>query len=231
MNANTPHADFLRNIQNWLWKRFPTRQLSATDIFYVLQWANSAVPCCIFIDGFESWIHAHPGKFENDARLSSLQHVAWKIIASYRKKTSSLPQSSPLLVDDPYEKILNATAHIGQNISNPLLREILRTFYTNIRNDRTDAQNAFPTWNQRADSYYPFRAQAILDFETERDRLILACQNLLSERERQALETLSPQENLHCMIISENAQKQYKMQLLRQKIAQYFDISDLMDIL
>ena len=208
-----PNTAFLRDIQDWVWKRFPTRQLSATDIFYVLQWADSGVPACIFIDGFENWLKSHPREFVSECRLSSLQFEAGRIISAYRQThaASSIPE--PIIVDDPYETALNRIAAQGRKTNNPLLRNMLRTFYQQMLSSRKRARKDYPDWNTH------FRA------------LIDECFRMLAEQEQEKLTELTPAEKLHCMQIGSEAQQIYKSHLLQKKIAQYFDISPLLESL
>ena len=226
-----PNTAFLRDIQDWVWKRFPTRQLSATDIFYVLQWADSGVPACIFIDGFENWLKSHPREFVSECRLSSLQFEAGRIISAYRQThaASSIPE--PIIVDDPYETALNRIADQGRKTNNPLLRNMLRTFYQQMLSSRKRARKDYPDWNTRSESFYPLQARAIIDWNTHFHALIDECFRMLAEQEQEKLTELTPAEKLHCMQIGSEAQQIYKTHLLQKKIAQYFDISPLLESL
>ena len=85
--TESPHAAFLRAIQEWVWSRFPTRQLSASDIFYSLQWAESQIPASVFIKSFDLFLQAHPHHFDEGCKLSKLQYEASKRrLLSLRKK-------------------------------------------------------------------------------------------------------------------------------------------------
>ncbi len=226
-DPNTPHTEFLRDIQSWVWKRFPTRQLSATDIFYALQWAESGVPFCIFSDGFEAWLHTHPLEFVKSGNLSDLHFQADRIIKAYHQHISSAPDTTPTIVDDPYDTALTRIAEVGKKTKNPLLRDELRIFYQNMLISRTEARKLYPDWNQRSESFYPLKARAIIDWDKALKTLLQHCFSMLSEQEQTHLKKLAPVDEIHCMKIGEDAQYIYKTRILNQKIADYFEISAL----
>lgn len=228
IDKNLPHAEFLRDIQSWVWKRFPTRQLSATDVFYALQWAESGVPFCIFSDGFEAWLHTHPLEFVKSGNLSALHFEADRIIKAYHQHLSSVSNTTPTIVDDPYETALTRIAEVGKKTQNPLLRDELRIFYQNMIVSRTEARKLYPDWNQRSESFYPLKARAIIDWDASIEILLQHCFSMLSEQEQTRLQKLAPVDEIHCMQIGEDAQKIYKLRILNQKIAEYFEISVLM---
>jgi len=105
-DGKLPHASFLQDIQNWVWKRFPTRQLSATDIFYAMQWAESGVPSIFFIDGFEAWLQTHPKEFVANAKLSNLRFEADRIVTAYRTLHPVQPPTE-ITSEDPFETMLH----------------------------------------------------------------------------------------------------------------------------
>ena len=223
------HAAFLHDMQEWVWKRFPTRQLSATDVQQVLQWAETAIPSCILIDGLESWIHAHPGKFESDGRLTSLRFEAGRIIDAYR--TAAPAPVQPLRLDDPYAVALDQIADVGRKTDNPLLRDALRGFYQRMRESRRTAQDRYPLWNRRSEQYYPLKAQAILDWDGGLHGLAETCLGLLSDAERAAIETPSPSETMHCMFLGDEAKAVYLDRQRLRKTAEYFGFAGLLSIL
>ncbi len=223
------HESFLRELQAWVWKRFPTRQLSASDIFYALKWAESGVPCCIFTDGFEAWLSRHPLEFVKDGQLSVLRFEAERIIGAYRELHSK-DAERPLLVDDPYEMRLSIITQCGRETDNVLLRERLRAFYQKMRVSCQEARTAYPEWMQRSEQYYTLKARAILSWDEGLSCLLRECFEMLSEEEQASLKTLSGAERLHCMQISDEAQKIYKSQIIDKKIAKYFGILQLLDV-
>ena len=227
-DESMPHAEFLRGIQNWVWRRFPARQLSATDIFYALQWAESGVPCCIFTDGFEAWLQTHPQECEKSIKLSGFHFEAERIIAGYRKLHANDPHLTPVIVDDPYEKALSLIAECGRNTKNPLLRDELRIFYQTMLKSRAENRQLYPDWNQRSESFYPLKAHALVDWENALNLLLEHCYNMLSEEEQNKLSMLKPADKIHCMHISEEAQKIYINRILHQNVAEYFEITKLL---
>ena len=75
------HELFLRDMQAWVWMRYPTRQLSATDVFYALQWAASGLCARDFTSAFDAYLAEHPDVFDRGCRLSRLQYEAKRVIA------------------------------------------------------------------------------------------------------------------------------------------------------
>lgn len=229
MSENKEHHDsFLRDMQNWVWVRFPTRQLSAADIFYVIQWADSGIPARFFIDGFEQHLQRGSSEFCRTGNLSCLRFEADRLIASWRRDHAGQEKVS-ILVEDPFEKALSRLTMIGCRTENSLLRDELRIFYQNIINSRNIARNTYPDWNQRSESFYPLKARAILDWDTSLATFLKHCFAMLSEQEQHRLSELSPVEQMHCMYISEEAQELYKMRILHHKVAEYFDVKELLD--
>lgn len=222
------HDVFLRDMQNWVWVRFPTRQLSATDIFYAIQWADSGVPSRYLIDGFEENMRRSGAEFAKSGKLSCLHFEADRLISAWHREHAVL-QPAPLLIDDPYEKALSRLTMIGCRTENSLLRGELRIFYQNMVNSRTLARKTYPDWNQRSESFYPLKARAIVDWEDSLAKLFEHCYAMLSEQEQNRLSELSPVEQMHCMYISEDAKKAYKLRILNNKIAEYFKMSELLD--
>ncbi|MBQ9395486.1 MAG: hypothetical protein IJU23_08210 [Proteobacteria bacterium] len=222
------HDSFLRDMQNWVWVRFPTRQLSATDIFYALQWADSGVPARYFIDGFEENLRRSGAEFAKTGKLSCLRLEADRLIAAWRRDHAG-QEKAAILVEDPYEKALSRLTMIGCRTENSLLRDELRIFYQNMMYSRTQARKSYPDWNQRSESFYPLKARAIVDWEDSLARLFEHCYVMLSEQEQSRLSSLSPQEQMHCMYISEDAQKTYKMRILNHKLADYYKMNELLE--
>lgn len=228
MNPQMPHSEFLQDIQSWVWKHFPTRQLSAADIFYAMQWAETGVPCCIFTDAFEACLRSKNNEFLKTGKLSSLHFDAERVIDNYRIQHTDNSPKQPLIVDDPYQIALERIADSGKKTNNPLLRDELRIFYQNMLNSRSENRKAYPDWNQRSESYYPLKARAIVDWESSLSTLLNNCFEMLTDQEKSQLQKLSPADEAHCLFISEEAQNVYKKRILNQKIAEYFDISPLL---
>lgn len=223
------NAPFIRDMQAWVWKRFPSRQLSATDIYYVLKWAESGVPSSIFTDAFEHLLNSRACEFETSGKLSTLRFEAGRIIADYQKTLLREPNVRPVTVDDPYETALSRIAQAGRDTQNQLLQAELRRFYKSILDDQSKARHDYPEYGSRIESFYAYKAQAILAWDKGMEALLENCARLLSDEERLPLLSLTPKEKLHCIPLSEEARELYKKHIFNRKLAEYFEFSSLLE--
>ncbi|MBR4984812.1 MAG: hypothetical protein IKY83_03600, partial [Proteobacteria bacterium] len=211
---------FIRDMQAWVWKRFPSRQLSAIDIYYAQKWSESGVPSHIFTDAFEHMLRERNCEFEASGKLSTLRFEASRIIADYLKILNAPTNVPPVTLDEPYEKALERIAQIGRDHPNPLLLAELRTFYRTLLDTKSAARKAYPEYHARIESYYAYKAHAILAWDQGLEALLARCAQLLSEEETDRLNTLTPSEKIHCMQLSADAQAHYKKQIFQKKIAE-----------
>ncbi|MBQ9242017.1 MAG: hypothetical protein IJ165_02110 [Proteobacteria bacterium] len=223
------NAPFIRDMQAWVWKRFPSRQLSATDIYYVLKWAESGVPASIFTDAFEHLLKSRACEFETNGKLSTLRFEAGRIIADYQKSLLREPNVRPVTVDDPYETALSRIAQAGRDTQNPLLQAELRRFYKSILEDKSQAQHDHPEYSARIEAFYLYKSQAILAWDKGLDALLENCARFLSDEERLPLQALTPQEKFHCIPLSEDARELYKKHIFHKKLAEYFTLSSFLE--
>ncbi|MBQ1926679.1 MAG: hypothetical protein II767_04595 [Proteobacteria bacterium] len=223
------NAPFIRDMQVWVWKRFPSRQLSATDIYYVLQWSESGVPSSLLIDGFEHYLKTRTNAFETSGRLSELRFEAGRIIADYQKTLLAPSNVPPVTVDEPFEIALTRIAQAGQATDNPLLQSELRKYYKAMLDSKSKAQSAYPEYQTRIESFYAYKAQALLAWDKGLETLLTNCRQFLSAEETATLETLSPPEKLHCILLSEEAKTNYIKQIFQKKLADYFNLSTLLE--
>ncbi|MBO4350215.1 MAG: hypothetical protein J6A01_04610 [Proteobacteria bacterium] len=228
LDGNMPHASFLQDIQNWVWKRFPTRQLSASDIFYVMQWAETGVPSIFFIDGFEAWLRAHPKEFITNANLANLRFEADRIIEGYR---SLHPVQLPveINVEDPFETMRHRLEILGKSTQDEALRKDLRKIYQQIRTAQRETQSQYPDWNQRAESFYTLKARALIVWDECIESLITQCFSRLPQEKQEEMKVLTPAENLHLLRLGDEAQEMYKKTQFHQRIAKHYEMESLLD--
>ena len=223
------HAPFIRAIQDWVHNRYPTRQLSATDLFYAIQWANSEVPAACFVEAFEEILRNRPHFLDEGFRLSKFNFEAQKMISRYRQKRSEDPQPiEKICVSDPYQEILDRLVKCGRMTTNPVLRDELRKLYQNMRQSKHQAENAEPEWSQRADQYYRYKSHAVVDWDEGLANLCNTCFMMLADVEQKTLLELSPAEKAHLMHLGEEAEKIWRTQRLREKVASYMGFSELL---
>ncbi len=229
-DTESPHADFLRAIQEWVWLRYPTRQLSASDIFYSLQWAESHIPASVFTQNFDAYLLEHPHYFDDGCKLSKLQFEAKRIIGEQQKELSGLPANTEIHVDsDPYDTAIRYITICGKRTTNPLLKDELRKIYTNLRSSRKKAMIKYPNWNKQTEEYYKFKAEAFLLWQDDIQNLCNNCLSMLSDTEQNQLRTLTPAEKIHCFQLGQEAETIYLNRILREKIARYFDFEELLN--
>lgn len=225
------HAPFIKAMQEWVWRRFPTRQLSATDLYYVMQWAASEIPVSVFIDSFEAYLKEHPHFFETDCRLSKLQFQARLVMSSCRQHLGEISQPpEKIQVIDPYATILEQLALCGRRTKNPLIRELLRSLYQTMRESCRMARNAFPEWENKADDFYRLKAQAVLDWEQGFQAFCQSCFMMLADVEQEKLLELSPSEKAHLMYLGSDAQAAWQAQRLNEKTAVYLGVAELLEV-
>ena len=225
--TDSPHATFLRELQEWVWRRFPVHQLSATDIFYAIQWAQTGISADMLTDYFEAWLQDHPHHFDDGFRLTRLKIQAEHAIADFRKKP--VVSVSPILVNDPFKSALDVITICGKQAENPLLRDALRVFYQAMREAQREAVASYPDWTQRQDVFYMFKARAHLAWDEHLARLFEHSFGMLSEPEQAEMQQLTAQEKLHCMHIGDEAKQHYIQRCLYQRIATYFHIESLLE--
>ena len=227
--TESPHAAFLHAIQEWVWTRYPTRQLSATDIFYSLQWAESQLPASVFIRSFEDFLAAHPHHFDDGCRLSKLQFEARRIIAQQQKAQSEAPRNSaPIVVNDPFHTALKIITICGQRTENPILKDALRKLYADFRTAQQQTRQKYPDWDRHTEAFYRLKAEALLLWQESVQKLCDDCLALLSENERQPLTELTAAEKIHCMQLGPEAEKIYKNRVRNEKITEYFGVHELL---
>ena len=227
-DGKLPHASFLQDIQNWVWKRFPTRQLSASDIFYVMQWAETGVPSIFFIDGFEAWLQTHPKEFITNANLANLRFEANRIIEGYRS-LHPVHRSIEMDVIDPFETMQHRLEVLGKTTPNESLRNELRSIYQKVRSAQRETQSMYPDWNQRAESFYTLKARALLLWDECLETLIAQCFSWLPRENQEKMKTLTPAENLHLLRLGDEAQELYKKNLFQQKVADHCGMASLLE--
>ena len=224
------HVPFIKAMQEWVWRRFPTRQLSATDLYYVMQWAASEVPVSVFIDGFEAYLKDHPHFMDTDCRLSKFQFLARQIIAACRQHQAEVVQPvEKIQVTDPYQPLLEQLTSCGRRTKNPLLREALRSLYQKMRDSCAMARNSFPDWDCRVEDYYRLKAQAIIDWEVEFGAFCQVCFKMLADVEQSKLLELSPAEKAHQMYLGAEAEAVWQARRINEKTAEYFGFSELLE--
>ena len=228
--TESPHAAFLRAIQEWVWSRFPTRQLSASDIFYSLQWAESQIPASVFIKSFDLFLQAHPHHFDEGCKLSKLQYEASRIIGEQQKATAQSPQKKEIqIVCDPYETALKYITICGQRTDNPILRDELRKLYASFKSAKTQAEQKYTNWNKQTEAFYKYKAEAFLLWQESVQHLCAYCLSLLSDVEQEKIKALTPAEKMHCFQLGPEAESIYVDRILREKVARYFDFEELLN--
>ncbi len=228
LDGNMPHASFLQDIQNWVWKRFPARQLSASDIFYVMQWAETGVPSIYFMDGFEAWLRAHPKEFITNANLANLRFEADRIIEGYRS-LHPVQQHIEMNVKDPFETMLHRLEILGKSTQDEALRQDLRRIYQQIRTSQREAQSKYSDWNKHAEIYYTFKARALIQWDECIESLIAQCFSRLPQEKQEEMKKLTPAENLHLLRLGDEAQEQYQKTQFHQRIAKHYGMESLLD--
>ena len=226
------HAPFIKAMQEWVWRRFPTRQLSATDLYYVMQWASSEIPVSVFIDSFEAYLKEHPHFFETDCRLSKFQFQARRVISACRQHQTEADQPmDKIQVTDPYATILEQLALCGRRTKNPLIRDSLRTLYQKMRESCRTARREYPEWDKKADDFYRLKAQALLDWEQEFNGFCQTCFMMLADVEQEKLLELSPSEKVHLMYLGMDGQAAWQARRLNEKTAVYLGVAELLEVI
>lgn len=226
--GSMPHTAFLQDIQNWVWKRFPTRQLSASDIFYAMQWAETGVPAVFFVDGFEHWLSTHPKEFVTNANLSALRFEADRIVSAYRQLH---PVQAPVefKVDDPFKVILDRLERVGKNTTDDRLRLQLREIYQTMRDGMQKTRSLYPDWKARAEVFYTLKARALILWDESVDHLIQECFSWLSEDEKKQMQTLTPADAMYAMRLGDEALAVYKKTHFQRNVAKFYSMESLLD--
>ena len=223
-----PHTAFLRDMQNWVWKRFPTLQLSASDIFYAMQWAETGVPSIIFIDGFENWLQTHPKEFVSDARFSALRFEADRIITAYRLVHPQTAESA-FKAEDPFEQLLTRIEQIGKQATDERLLKELRQIYQTMRGCQRESQQQYPDWQTRSEAFYTYKARMLIQWDECIETLMHACLSWLSQEKCEQMHALSAEENMHLLYLGDEAQELYRKRRIHEKVADYYGIRGLLD--
>jgi len=221
---------FLATMQRWLNDCFPTRQFSSTDIFYLFQWARSGIPAAEFMAGFNDFLARHPGFFDKSFRLSRLKYEAERIIAKQIKCRTQAIHEPLSIVNDPYQPLLEAVTHCGRSLANPMLRDILRQAFRDLKHAQTQAEHRLSQWRTLAEDYYAFKAQAMMDWQSVLQKIGDACLACLTPQEMETITALSAREKVHAMQLGHEAAQHYQKARAREKLAQYFDLSSLFEI-
>ncbi|MCL2326552.1 MAG: hypothetical protein FWC40_08685, partial [Proteobacteria bacterium] len=141
------------------------------------------------------------------------------------------PHEPPPITDDPYQPLLEAVTLCGRALANPMLRDILRQAFRDLKQTQTQAQQKLPGWCTHAEDYYAFKAQAMIDWQSVLQKIYDACLACLTPQEIETLTTLSAKEKVHAMQLGHEAAQHYQKARAREKLAQHFDLLALFEIM
>lgn len=230
INDMPPHyVRFLRSIQAWFATRWPTRQLSASDMYYISKWAASNVAAGEYIAAFNRYLDSHPNFCDSNVTLSRLHFLAKEISANATKKpsaSSALPQ--PNRADDPYVTVINRLVDCGKQSDNPILRDILRDAFNQLTLCHRCALQAHPDWRLSTEAFYKFKAQCIIDNDNAVQAILSRLSDLLSPQELDALNTLSTADKIRSFNLGDIAKSKFLRQRFNLKLADYFDIAPIL---
>ncbi len=225
-----PHALFLQTIQNWVRSYVSTQQLSATDLFFALEWAESGVRPDALTDHLDRYIAQNPEVIQNGIKLSKLRWEAERYISAIRQKApETLVQ--PMVVSDPFVALLDAIADIGRSVSNAFIKDILRTTWKSIHKSHQRALTLYPDWNTSPTAYYQLKAYAITTHREACQTACCKCSELLTPQELEVLTALTPQEQIRALTLGEEATKRFLQQCHNEKIAARFELTELLNLL
>lgn len=221
------HAQFLKTMQTWVASYAPTHQLSAADLYYVLNWAKSGVRANELTDWFDRFLASHPDFFKDGVRLSRLQYEAEKLIVSKHKSFEQIAQE-PLVVQDPFGSVLACITKLGQQTQNVFVRDALRQSWRDLRRAQHEAIQAHPDWQTSATEFYALKALAICATQQIVEEACHACFDTLAPCEKSDVETLSPKEQIHLMKLGPEASARFVKATRLQKIADRFGLGELL---
>ena len=226
------HEIFLRDIQSWVWMRYPTRQLSAADVFHALQWAASGLSAHDFTIAFDAYLRKHPRLFERGCRLSQLQYEAKRVISAEKRRRSAQPAVAPPWngadVDDPYETALRRIVECGKQTEQPPIRDILRKAYSALYHAHRVSLAAHAEWRETLESYSLYKAQGLADYAAAVDQTFDAAESLLCAEETEKLRTLNQKEKIRAFRLGDEAKKRLLDQIFRRNAACYFGLEKLL---
>lgn len=227
------HALFLREIQAWVWGRYPTRQLSASDVFHVLKWASSGLPGRAFTRAFDDYLTREPHCFDDGMRLSKLEFVAKRVIGEdkRRKFDHQVVQPLPIVlpdIDDPYRKGIDKIVECGKRAIHPPIRDILRDAYLKLVHAREMAKNEHPDWQKSPENALKYRAQYLCDYGECLDAIFDNAAQMLTPDERATIQKLDSKEAVHAFRLGDDAKARFLARIIRQKLAVYFGLEKLL---
>lgn len=231
INDMPPHyVRFLRSIQAWFATRWPTRQLSASDMYYISKWAAANVSAGEFIAAFNRYLDTHPDFCDTNVTLSRLHFLAKKISDNAPKKNSSphVPPS-PNRANDPYVTVINRLVDCGKQSDNPLLRDILRDAFNQLSLCHRCALQTHPDWRLSTEAFYKFKAQCIIDNDHAVQDILTRLSDLLSPQELDALNTLSTADKIRSFNLGDIAKSKFLQHRFHLKLADYFDIAPILE--
>lgn len=220
--------NFIKRIQNWLQQRYATRQLSATDLFYLMQWAESDIEVELFIEAFDDLLRREPKFFSKGVRLSRLHFEATKLMRAGYKNHQSRPHS-PITVEDPYPLVLDLIARLGRQTDNPILRDILRHSFRELRQSQQRSNEAYPNWSQNVERFIAYKAQAYLDWELILESLCAEALKILAPQEQADILEPTSVEKAHLMHLGDEAAARYQSAIVRKKTAESLGFSSLLE--
>ena len=231
VNDMPPHfVRFLRSIQAWFATRWPTRQLSASDMYYISKWAAKNVSAGEFIAAFNRYLDNHPNFDDANITLSRL-HFLTKDIADNtpQNKSTSSALPPPNRADDPYVTVINRLVACGKQSDNPLLRDILRDAFNHLSLCHRCALQTNPDWRLSTEAFYKFKAQCIIDNDHAVQNILSRLSDLLSPQELDALNTLSTADKIRSFNLGEIAKSKFLHNRFNHKLADYFDITPILE--
>ncbi len=226
------HEMFLRDMQSWVHLRYPTRQLSATDVFYALQWASSGLTAHDFTAAFDVYLSQHPEAFERGCRLSRLKYEAQRVMRDGNRRrafpASARPAPDCSDADDPYEIAICRIIECGKQTPMPPLRDILRKAYTAMAQAHRVCAQVFADWRLTPENYAEYKAKCLIDFEAAVDEVFRSATELLAGEEIEKLRELTQKEKIRAFRLGDEAKERFLARAFRQNAARYFGIEKLL---
>ncbi len=226
------HEMFLRDMQSWVHLRYPTRQLSATDVFYALQWASSGLTARDFTAAFDVYLSQHPEAFERGCRLSRLKYEAQRVMREESRRRSSLPAARPAPdcgdAGDPYEIAICRIIECGKQTRMPPLRDILRKAYTAMAHAHRVSAQAFADRRLTPENYAEYKAKCLIDYDAAVDEVFRSATELLAREEIEKLRALTQKEKIRAFRLGDEAKERFLARVFRQNEARYFGIEKLL---
>lgn len=226
------HELFLRDMQAWVWMRYPTRQLSATDVFYALQWAASGLCARDFTSAFDAYLAEHPDVFDRGCRLSRLQYEAKRVIGAEKRRQSTLPAAQMPwhgdIVEDPYDVAICRIIECGKRTEQPPIRDILRKAYVALIQAHQVSIAAHPNWRETPESFAKYKAQCLADYASAVDLTFEGVNELLCDEEKAKLRRLDQREKIRAFQLGNDAKARFLAQIYRRNVAGYFGLDVLL---